>query len=203
MQSGKITRYRYHLRDIKSCQKVVQTHLQICGITCEAWRSDCRCSVVSCRVAFARIVPVPRMDREELHDRFARVRQAWPKDSALAVSSISIRIRRCGLSLYTILVVLWLRVRQRFVFGASDFDHSSFQGSSIRTISFYLYEPTNHRFLFPFRKGNDTNRDFCSTYLFPRRVIVSVYKRSLSKQLRLVRRLLIAQLLVAVRDPSI
>ena len=143
------------------------------------------------------------MDRVELYDRFSRVLQAWPKDCALAVSSISIRIRRCGLSLYTILVALWLRVRQRFVFGASDFDHASFQGSSIRTISFYLYAPTNHRFLFPSRKRNDISREFCSTYLYPHRLCASAYKRRLSKQLRLIRRLLIAQLLIAIRDPSI
>ena len=31
MQSGEITRYRNHLRSIKSCQIVVQTRLQICG----------------------------------------------------------------------------------------------------------------------------------------------------------------------------
>ena len=144
------------------------------------------------------------MEREELHDRFARGRQAWPKDCALAVSSISIRIRRFGLSLYTILVVLWLRVRQRFDARASLHDLASFHGSSIRTISFYQFAPNDRRSLFPFRKCNDTNRVSCSNALFLHRLCESAYKRSFSsKQLRLIRRLLIAQLLVAVRDPSI
>ena len=219
MQSEKITRCRNHLRSIKSCQKVVQTRLQICGISIiewysriiewyffyyEAWQSGSRCSVFSCRVALARIVPVPQMDRAELHDRFALILQASPRDCALAVSSILTRIRRCGLILCTILVVLWLRVRQRFAFGASLLDLASFHGSSIRTISFCQFAPSDRRFLFPFRNCNDTNRASCSNGLYPHRVIVSAYKRSLSsKQLRLIRRLLIAQLLIAVRDPSI
>ena len=215
MQSGKITRYRNHLRSIKSCQKVVQTRLQICKfriyailyggcvLICVIWRSGSRCSVVSCRVALARTVLIPRMDREGLYDRFAQVLQAWPKDCDLAVSSISIQIRRFESSLYMILVVLWLPVRQRLVFGASDFDHASFQGSNSRTISFYLFAPTNHLFLFPFRKRNDISREFCSTYLFPHRLCESADKQRFSKQLCLVGCLLIAQLLVAIRDPSI
>ena len=144
------------------------------------------------------------MDREELYDRFARVLQALPKDFAHAVSSISIRIRKFELSPCTILVVLLLRVRQRFAFGASLHDLASFHGSSIHTISFCQFAPNDRRFLSRFRNCNDTNRAFCSNDLFPHRLCASAYKRSLSsKQLRLISRLLIAQLLVAIRDPSI
>ena len=215
MRSGKLLKQLNDALGRKSCQKVVQTRLQICGfrmyailyggcvLICVPWRSGSRCSAFSCRVALARIVPVPRMDREELHDRFARVLQAWPKDCALAVSSISTRIRRFELILYTILVVLWLRVRQRFAFGASWLDLASFHGSSIRTISFCQFAPNDRRFLFPFRKCNDTNRVSCSNDPCPHRLCESADKRRLSKQLRLVRGLLIAHLLVAVRDPSI
>ena len=199
----------------KPCQKVVQTRLQICGfrmyailyggcvLICVPWRSDYRCSVFSWRVALAQSVPVPRMDREELYDRFARVLQALPKDFAHAVSSISIRIRKFELSPCTILVVLLLRVRQRLDARASLLDLASFHGSSIRTISFCQYGPSDRRFLFPFRKCIDINRASCSSGLSPHRVIVSAYKRSLSKQLRLIRRLLIAHLFIAIRDPSI
>ena len=216
MRIGKLLKQLNDALGRKSCQKVVRMRLQICGfrmyailyggcvLICVPWRIGFRYSVVSCRVAVARIVPVPRMDREELHDRFAQVPQASPKDCALAVSSISTRIRRFGLILCTILVALWLRVRQRFDARASLHDLADFHGSSIRMISFCQFAPTNHQFLFPYHKRNDISRGFCSTYLFPHRVIVSAYKRSLSsKQLRLIRRLLIAELLIAIRDPSI
>jgi len=215
MRSGKLLKQLNDALGSKSCQKVVQTRLQICGfriyailcggcvLICVTWRSDCRCSVFSCRVALARIVPVPRMDRVACRWISARVLQAWPKDSALAVSSISIRIRRCGLILCTILVVLWSRVRQRLDARASLLDLASFHDSSIRKISFCQFAPNDRRFLFPFRKCNDTNRVSCSNGLYPRRLCESADKRRLSKQLRLVRRLLIADLLVAVRDPSI
>ena len=202
----------------KSCQKVVRMRLQICGISIiqwfssiiqwyffyyVPWQSGSRCSVFSCRVALARIVPVPRMDREELHDRFSRVLQASPKDCALCLSSIWIRIRRFESSPCTIQVAPWLRVRQRFDARASLHDLASFHGSNIHTISFCQFAPSDRRSPSRFRKCNDTNRASCSTYLYPHRVIVSAYKRSLSKQLRLIRRLLIAQLLIAIRDPSI
>ena len=84
----------------------VNVYVFVYVITCEAWRSDSRYSVVSCMGALARIVLVPRTDREELCDKFARVLQAWPKDYALVASSISIRIRRCESAPYTILVAL-------------------------------------------------------------------------------------------------
>lgn len=216
MRSGKLLKQLNDALGRKSCQKVVQTRLQICGfrmyailyggcvLICVPWRSDCRCSVFSCRVALARIVPVPQMDRAKLHDRFALILQASPKDCALAVSSISIQIRRFELSLCTILGAPWLRVRQRLDARASLHDLASFHGSSIRTISFCQFAPNDRRFLFPFRKCNDTNRASCSNDLCPHRVIVSAYKRSLSsKQLRLIRRMLIADLLIAVCDPSI
>ena len=160
---------------VRHSARLVRTYAILyggCVLICVPWRSDYRCSVFSCRVALARIVPVPRMDREERRDRFAQVLRAWPKDCALAVSSISIRIRKCGLILCTILVVLLLRVRQRFVFGASSLDHSSFHGSSNRTISFCQFALNDRRFLFPFRKCNDTNRASCSIGLYPHRVIV-------------------------------
>ena len=203
MRSGKLLKQSHDALGRKSCQKVVRMRLQICGITCEAWRSDSRCSVVFCRVALAQIVPVLRMDWEELHDRFAQVQQAWPKDCVLAVSSILIRIRKCGLNLCTIQVALWLRVRQQFAFGASSHDLSDFHGLSIRTISFCQFAPNDRRFLFPFRKCNDTNRASCSNDLSPHRLYESADKQRFSKQLCLVGRLLIAHLLVAVRDPSI
>ena len=174
-----------------------------CVLICVPWRSDCRCSVFSCRVALARIVPVPRMDREAYRWISARVLRAWPKDCALAVSSIWIRIRRFELSLYTILVVPWSRVRQRLDALASSHDLADFHGSSNHTISFCQFAPNDRRSPFRFRKYNDINRASCSIGLFPHRLCASAYKRSLSKQLRLIRRLLIADLLVAVRDPSI
>ena len=219
MRSGKLLKQSHHALGSKLCQKVVQTRLQICGISIiqwfssiiqwyffyyKAWQNDCRCSVFSCRVALARSVPVPRMDREELHDRFARVLQALPKDCALVVSSISIRIRRCELILCTIQVALWLRVRQRLDARASSHDLADFHGSSIRTISFCQFAPNDRRFLSRFRKCKDINRASCSNGLYPRRLCESAYKRSLSsKQLRLIRRLLIAHLFIAIRDPSI
>ena len=185
MRSGKLLKQYHDALGRKSCQKVVRMRLQICEISIiewysriiewyffyyEAWQIGSRCSVVSCIVAFARSVPVPRMDREEFYDRFARVRQAWPKDCALSLWSILIRIRRCGLSLYTILVVLWLRVRQRFGVRASLHDLADFHGSSNRMIWFCQFLPTNHRSLFLFRKRNDISREFCSTYLYPHRL---------------------------------
>ena len=204
MRSGKLLKQINDALGRKSCQKVVRMRLQICGITYAAWRSGSRYIAFSCRVAFAQSVPVPRMDREELRNKFASVLQAWPKDCALAVWSISIEIRRFWLSLCTILGVLLLRVRQRLDARASLHDLASFHGSSIRTISCGQSAPNDRRFLSRSRKCIDTNRASCSNDLSPHRVIVSAYKRSLSsKQLRLIRRLLIAQLLIAVRDPSI
>ena len=219
MRSGKLLKQLNDALGSKSCQKVVQTRLQICGISIiqwfssiiqwyffyyKAWQNDCRCSVFSCRVALARSVPVPRMDREELHDRFARVLQALPKDCALVVSSISIRIRRCELILCTIQVALWLRVRQRLDARASSHDLADFHGSSIRTISFCQFAPNDRRSLSRFRNCNDTNRAFYSNDLFPRRLCAWAYNLELSsKQFRLLRVFEFAHLLIAICDPSI
>ena len=215
MLSGKLLKQLNDALGSKSCQKVVRMHLQICGfrmyailcggcvLICVPWRSGFRCSAFSCRVALARIVPVLRMGRVAYRWISARVPQAWPKDCALAVSSILIRIRRFELILCTILGALWLRVRQRLDARASLHDLADFHGSSIRKISFCQFAPNDRRSLSRFRNCNDTNRVSCSNDPYPHRLCESADKQSFSKQLCLVGRLLIAQLLVAVRDPSI
>ena len=187
----------------KPCQKVVQTRLQIPQFTYEAWRSDCRYIVFSCRVALARSVPVPRMDREALLYKSARVLQAWPKAYVLAVSSISIRIRRFGLILYKALRVPWSLFRQRRRVLVFCFDLVSSHGSSNRKISSCQRVPNDRRLLSRFRRYNDTNRVVCSNDLFPHRLCASADKRRLSKQLRLIRRLLIANLFNTIFNPTI